>query len=96
MNVAPWPAPAAKIARDTNDLQQNSLRSGTGNFSEQNREMELPNRELFAANRKRPFLTRFVSSFSSRSGLLTDNFQVGGRDGGGSRALRRVLLAGTP
>jgi hypothetical protein len=30
-------------------LQQNSLRSGTGNFSEQNRELELPNRETFAA-----------------------------------------------
>jgi hypothetical protein len=48
--VAPWPALAATIARDSNDLQQNSLRSGTGNFSEQNKEMELPNRELFAAN----------------------------------------------
>jgi hypothetical protein len=41
---------ASTIARDSNDLQQDSLRSGTGNFSEQNREMELPNRELFAAN----------------------------------------------
>src|SRR6516165_10258957 len=46
--LAPWPALAATIARDSNDLQQNSLRSGTGNFSEQNRELELPNRELFA------------------------------------------------
>ena len=46
--LAPWPALAATIARDSNDLQQNSLRSGTGNFSEQNRELELPNRKLFA------------------------------------------------
>jgi hypothetical protein len=41
---------AATITRDSNDLQQNSLRGGTGNFSEQNRELELPNRETFAAN----------------------------------------------
>jgi hypothetical protein len=46
LNVAPWPALAATIARDSNDLQQNFLRSETGNFSEQNRELELPNREL--------------------------------------------------
>ena len=45
--VAPWPAITATITRDSNDLQQNSLRRGTGNFSEQNREMELPNRETF-------------------------------------------------
>ena len=43
--LRPGPALAATIARDSNDLQQNSLRSGTGNFSEQNRELELPNRE---------------------------------------------------
>ncbi len=51
--MAPWPALAATITRDSNDLQQNSLRSGTGNFSEQNSELELPNREIFAANQKR-------------------------------------------
>jgi hypothetical protein len=48
LNVAPWPGLAATIAHDSNDLQQNSRRSGTGNFSEQNRELKLPNRELFA------------------------------------------------
>jgi hypothetical protein len=50
LNVAPWPALAAAIARDSNGLQQDSLRKGTGNFSEQNKETGIAEQGTVAAN----------------------------------------------
>ena len=50
MNVAPWPALAAAIAGDSNGLQQDSLRKGTGNFSEQNKETGIAEQGTVAAN----------------------------------------------
>jgi hypothetical protein len=48
--LAPCPALAAAITRDSNGLQQNSLRSGTGNFSEQNKETGIAEQGTVAAD----------------------------------------------
>jgi hypothetical protein len=48
--VAPWPALAAAITHDSNGLQQKSLRRGTGNFSEQNKETGIAEQGTVAAN----------------------------------------------